>query len=76
MNTHADHNLICGDTNATIGNSIDFIPEVDKVSHRRCIDAVKNKHGEAFLDFLMESKMIILNGRVTNEHDNYTSVSS
>ena len=76
MNTHVDHIVICGDLNARIGNSVDFIPDIDKVGHRRCIDNVKNKHGEAFLDFLMESKMIILNGRVTNEHDNYTSVSS
>ena len=36
----------------------------------------KNKHGECLIDFLIECKCCIVNGRVTPSLDNYTSVST
>ena len=41
-----DHVFICGDVNARIGNSLDYMPDVDELRDRKVIDSVKNKHGE------------------------------
>ena len=74
--SHIDHVFICGDVNARVGNCADYIVDVDNVIQRKAIDLDKNKHGETLIEFLIESKMVILNGRVTPNLDNYTSVSS
>ena len=39
-------------------------------------DHVKAGHCSAFLDFLKESKLLIVYGRVTPEFDNYTSIAA
>ncbi len=36
------------------------------------IDDVIHGHGEAMIDFLKDSKMCILNGRLSPENDNFT----
>ena len=75
MYTHVDHILICGDLNSRTGSMKDYIEDIDKIPHRNAIDEVKNNHGESLCEFLMESKMCIVNGRITPEYDNFTSTS-
>ena len=68
--------LFCGDLNARIGSNSDIIEIIDLVKSRKVLDLSKNKHGDAFLEFLKESKMCILNGRFDAFSDNYASVST
>ena len=67
--------FICGDFNSRIGDLSDCISEVDNLPNRVVIDATKNGHGAAFVDFLHESKMCICNGRISSELCNFTSIS-
>ena len=39
----------------------------------KILDEDKNRHGESFIDFLLECKLRIVNGRVSPEFDNFTS---
>ena len=64
-----------GDFNGRIGSSLDYIPDVDDVGGCQPIDLLSNAHGVALLDFLKESKQCILNGRISPNFDNYTSIS-
>ena len=63
-----------GDVNSRVGNKVDFVEHVDDLSKRHITDHVTNSHGETFIDFLLESKLCILNGRVCPENDDYTCV--
>ena len=72
----ADIIIICGDFNARIGCTLDFIPDIDNVNERLVLDHSKNSHGRSFIEFLKEGKMCILNGRFEKEKDNYTFISS
>ena len=74
--TNVDHVFIAGDLNARIGCSLDYMKDVDDLGDRTVLDHSINKHGESLLEFLIESKMMVLNGRVTPEFDNFTSVST
>ena len=76
FHNYVDCYFVCGDVNGRTGGLKDFIYDVDMVPPRVCIDDVKNKHGESFVDFLIESKLCITNGRITPELDNFTSISS
>jgi hypothetical protein len=49
---------------------------VDEVQDRIVLDEIKSGHANALLDFMKDNKMVMLNGRVTPEFDNYTSVSA
>ncbi len=75
MLCNCDAVYLVGDVNSKLGNLNDFISDIDDIPMRQVIDSAKNKHGDAFLDFLIESKMCVLNGRVTPEFDNFTCVS-
>ena len=69
-----DDVIICGDFNARIGELSDIDPDIDSlVPRRRRIDTQVNSHGHAFIDFLIENKMCILNGRSAD--DAFTCVS-
>ena len=59
MTSYADCMCFGGDLNARIGHSIDNIPHIDQIKPRCVIDNKKNKHGESFIDFLIDSKMCI-----------------
>ena len=62
--------IFCGgDLNARIGAKLDFSVDIDTVTERRSIDCVTNKHGESFLEFLLDNKMCVLNGRVKGLND-------
>jgi hypothetical protein len=67
--------LLGGDLNSRINVDNDYIPGLDNILPRQILDEVKNRHGDSFIEFLIESKMCIINGRVTKELDDFTSVS-
>ena len=71
-----DNVVIAGDLNTRIVGLHDFIPDVDNISNRVNIDDTKSGHYEEMIDFLLDSKFCVVNGRVTKEYDNYTCVSS
>jgi hypothetical protein len=74
-NNDCDNVVVAGDTNSKIGITQDFIPGVDdNIGDRKNLDKSKNKHGQEMIDFLIESKMCVCNGRVTPEYDNYTFI--
>lgn len=74
--SESDFTIVCGDFNARLGDLDDFIPDVDDLCSRLSIDSVKNKHGEALIEFLKEVKMCIVNGRVgLANNDDYTCIS-
>ena len=73
LHTNADLMLICGDRNSRVSNKIDFIPEIDQL--KEFIDTQTHSQGTAFIEFLKDSKFCIINGKVTLEFDNYTSIS-
>ncbi len=67
--------LIGGDFNARMGKMKDYIPDLDNAIERRIIDETQNDHGKLFNDFLLQTKMCIVNGRVNPLQDNYMSIS-
>ena len=77
MYTYADVDAtyVCGDVNGRIGNWEDYVKEIDDVPLRVVLDEGVNKHGESLIEFLKDSKMCIINGRICPLNDNYTSVS-
>ena len=58
-----------GDLNARIAYKLDYSLEIDSVPLRNILDHVVNKHGESFLEFLMDNKMCVLNGRSKGQND-------
>ncbi|CAG2253308.1 unnamed protein product [Mytilus edulis] len=66
--------FVCGDFNSRIGNFNDFT-EFDDVPTRFSLDGNTNQHGKTFLEFLNESKMCVLNGRIDVQKDNFTYIS-
>ena len=59
----------------------DFIPDVDNISNRVNIDDTQSGHYEEIIDFLLDSKFCVVNGRVTkelvrNNRQSYTAIQS
>ena len=73
---YADGMYLCGDYNARVGRGSDIINDVDDLPDRKIIDNVKNSHGDVLLEFLRDTQTCILNGRLTADFDNYTSLST
>ena len=74
FHNYVDSVFICTDINGRTGGLSDFVPSVDRdISPRVYMDLIKNKHGECFTEFLLESKLSIVNGRITPEFDSFTS---
>ncbi len=67
--------IMCGDLNARCGDEQDFIEGVDEVEMREIIDGRKNSYGDFFIDFLINSNCVMLNGRCDGIND-FTSVST
>ena len=65
---------VSGDLNSRCGAETDFIPGVDSLEKRIILDKSKNKHGISLLNFLLDTKLCICNGRVTPEYDNFTCI--
>ena len=55
---------ICGDFNSRVGDASEFIEGVDDVTPREIIDHSSNVNGDLFIDFLVDSGMCMVNGRV------------
>ena len=68
--------LIGGDFNARIGAKQDFNPQLDELPSRKAIDFSTNKFGDYLLDFLIDCRLCVLNGRGHSVKDNFTSVST
>ena len=69
-----DDIVICGDFNARIGQLNDSDAVIDSVVPTRgVIDPHVNAHGHALVDFLIENKLCVLNGRYAD--DGFTCVS-
>jgi len=75
-NQEADLIVVTGDFNARIGKEQDYVMNLDEVKDRIVLDEIKAGHANALLDFMKDTKMVMLNGRITPEFDNYTSVST
>ena len=71
-----DYLFILGEFNARLGNSQDIIVNIDDVICRAVIDKTRNSHGDSLVEFLHETKMCILNGRINPESNDYTSVTN
>ena len=70
-----DSFVCCGDLNARIGDSLNYIPDVDSdIPARSILDKQTNQHGRAFVEFLTEAKMCVLNRRCDNNADDFTSI--
>ena len=66
-----------GDLNARSQQLLDYLPDIDgNLPPRINPDLSKNAHGNHFLTFLKDNRSIILNGRITPEHNNFTFVST
>ena len=73
----ADMFLFWGDFNGRIGDLSDIIDGKDNdVPPRKVLDNVKKGHAEALMEFVRDGKLVILNGRVNPENDNFTFISS
>ena len=70
-----DKIYLCGDFNARIGSKEDCL-YCDDFTKRQHIDEISNKQGEKLLTFVNDFCGCIINGRVTKEYDDYTSVTS
>ena len=55
--------IIAGDFNSRVGNLSDIIEDVDSIPLRNSIDSHINQHGKNMIEFLEESKFVIINGR-------------
>ena len=67
--------FLCGDLNSRCGELDDFIVGVDDITQRQVIDFSVNYYGELLIDFLINTNMVMLNGRFKCCEDNFTSIS-
>ena len=74
MNSESDAIFLLGDFNSRIGTLSDTLNEIDDLCARIPIDKTINQHGHEMIEFLIESKFCVLNGRFA-EKDNFTSIS-
>ena len=74
LNSFAENIFLAGDFNARIGGRLDFIEYLDTINERCALDKTVNSYCDAFLEFIKDVKMCIVNGRVTPKYDNYTCV--
>ena len=75
LHSYVDSCFCFGDFNSRVSNEADNISIIDEIPERSVIDFTLNNHGESFLDFLKESRMVITQGRITGQN-NFTSISS
>ena len=69
LHSYVDCSFVCGDINSRISNRQDAISSLDDIPEREILDTHLNKHGEAFLDFLIEARMAVTNGRVQGRNE-------
>ena len=66
--------FICGDINGRIGKHSD-VTDIDNIKPRTVIDDQVKGHGDALIEFLIDGKLCVLNGRFNPQYDNFTCVS-
>ena len=71
---YCDNVILTGDLNSRIGSEPDYITGIDDVCNRRVLDKCKNAHGSALIDFLLDAKMCVCNGRFDHQNDNWTCI--
>ena len=77
LHNFVDASFCLGDFNGRISDKSDIINAVDdECATRNVIDSGHNQHGDALLDFLIESRMVVTNGRIPLGSNNFTSISS
>ena len=77
VHNFVDASFCIGDFNGRISDKPDIINAVDgECATRNVIDTGHNKHGDALLDFLIESRMVVTNGRIPEGTNDFTSISS
>ena len=54
----------------------EYIADIDCIPPRKPLDLHVNQHGKSLVDFLVNTKFCILNGRFSAQNDNYTCTSS
>ena len=65
--------FICGDFNSRVGDASEYIEGVDDVTPRDVIDHNVNNNGDLLIEFMVDSGLCMVNGRVG--HNDYTHVS-
>ena len=68
--------VLTGDLNARSGKLNDIIESIDNMKCRNVIDEKVNHHGNAFIEYLQEACLCMLNGRFDPAEDGFTSVST
>ena len=68
--------IVCGDFNARIGAKNDIIIGVDNICDRISLDKTSNSQGDQLITMINDVKGCVLNGRVTPEYDDFTSIAS
>ena len=70
-----DYLYFCGDINARIGHLADSCSDIDiELPERVVLDEKENNHGKGFIEFLLENKLCVLNGRFDPDLDNFTYI--
>ena len=54
----------------------DFNCDLDDILSREVLDKTKHLHGEALIDFLLDAKMCVSNGRLSKGRNRYTVLNS
>ena len=75
MHDYVDYSFICGDFNGRIGSLLDYVKEIDSVPDRTIHDKEVNGHGRSLIDFLLDARFCVTNGRITPACNNFTSIS-
>ncbi len=73
--TDYDRVVFSGDFNARIGHMADSCSEIDiDLPKRIVLDEKDNNHGKGFIEFLLDNKLCVANGRFDPKLDNYTYI--
>lgn len=63
LNEDCDAIFLSGDFNSRIGSLSDSLNDIDCIPKTKPMDKSINQHGHEFIDFLIEAKFCVLNGR-------------
>lgn len=73
-NYHVDDFVLCGDFNARCGD-LQETSDIHSIPRRTAIDTTYNQMGKELISALDALEMCILNGRLSPDYDDFTSVS-
>ena len=64
-----------GDLNGRVGHKVDYMDVIDDLPASTVIDNVVNNRHIAMIQFCLQMKMCIINGRASPLNDNYICIS-